>query len=179
MKKIVIAGGTGFIGSYLAKRFKETGYIVLIVSRESGYVSWKPVDLTEALDGADLVINLAGKSINCRHTPVNMKAILESRLNPTILIGNAILACKNPPKLWMNGSACGIYKSSFDHAMIETETELGDDFLAGVVRQWEELFFGLSLPDTRKVALRTSVVLGKNGGALLPLVWLSRMGLGG
>jgi uncharacterized protein (TIGR01777 family) len=179
MKKVVIAGGTGFIGSYLARRFKETGYTVLIVSREPGYVSWKPVDLTEALNGADLVINLAGKSINCRHTPDNRKAILDSRINPSIWIGNAILACETPTKLWINGSACGIYKSSLDHAMTETETELGDDFLAGVVRQWEKVFFGFSLPDTRKVALRTSVVLGGKGGALKPLVWLSRMGLGG
>ena len=179
MKKVVIAGGTGFIGSYLARRFKETGHTVLIVSREPGYVSWKPIDLTEALDDAEIVINLAGKSINCRHTPDNRKAILDSRINPSIWIGNAILACENPPKLWINGSACGIYKSSFDYAMTESETELGDDFLAGVVRQWEKVFFGFSLPDTRKVALRTSVVLGKNGGALQPLVWLSRMGLGG
>ena len=179
MKKVVIAGGTGFIGTYLAKRFKETGYAVLVVSREPGYVSWKPVDLTEAFDGAEIVINLAGKSINCRYTPDNKKAILDSRINPTIWIGNAILACKNPPKLWFNGSACGIYKSSYDYVMTESETELGDDFLAEAVRQWEKVFFGFNLPDTRKVALRTSVVLGKNGGALQPLVLLSRIGMGG
>jgi len=179
MKKVVITGGRGFIGTYLTKRFEETGYKVLIVSREPGNVSWKPIDLTEAFEDAEIVINLAGKSINCRHTPANKKAILDSRTDTTIWIGNAILACKNSPKLWVNGSACGIYKSSFDHAMTETEAELGDDFLAGVVRQWEKAFFGFSMQNTRKIALRTSVVLGKNGGALKPLVWLSRIGLGG
>jgi len=179
MKKVVLAGGKGFIGTYLTKRFEETGYKVLIVSREPGYVSWKPVDLTEALEDAEIVVNLAGKSINCRHTPANKKIILNSRTDTAIWIGNAILACKNPPKLWLNSSACGIYKPSFDHPMTETETELGTDFLAEVVKQWEKVFFGIKLPETRKVALRTSVVLGKDGGALLPLVWLSRIGLGG
>jgi len=179
MKKVVIAGGTGFIGSYLTNRFIESGYQVLIVSRDPQYVSWSPIDLTESFEGAEMIINLAGKSINCPYTEDNKKLILDSRINTTLWIGNAILACKNPPKLWINGSASGIYKPSLDHAMTEDETDLGDDFLASVVRQWEKAFFGFQLSDTRKVALRTSVVLGKNGGALLPLVWLSRFGLGG
>jgi len=179
MKKVVIAGGTGFIGSYLTKRFIETGYQVLIVSREPRYVSWNPVDLIESLENAELVINLAGKSINCPHSEENKKAILDSRIDATNRIGNALLACKNPPGLWINGSASGIYKPSPDHGMTEDETDLGDDFLADVVRQWEKAFFEFDLPDTRKVALRTSVVLGRNGGALLPLLWLSRFGLGG
>jgi len=179
MKKVVIAGGTGFIGSYLTKRFQETGYQVLIVSREPDHVSWKPVDLTQSFEGAEIVINLAGKSINCRHTEANKQAIIDSRLNTTSWIGNAILACYNPPKLWINGSACGIYKPSVEHPVSEDETELGTDFLAEVVKKWEKVFFGFELPLTRKVALRTSVVLGKDGGALPPLVWLTRLGLGG
>jgi len=179
MKKVVIAGGTGFIGSYLVKRFEETGYHVLIVSRDPNHISWKPIDLTESFEDAELVINLSGKSINCMHNEENKKQILDSRINTTIWIGNAILACRNPPKLWINGSACGIYKPSFDHAMTEDETDLGNDFLADVVRQWEKAFFGFKLPETRKVALRTSVVLGRKGGALLPLVLLGRLGLGG
>ena len=179
MKKVVIAGGTGFIGSYMEKRFRETGYQVLIVSRDPEHISWKPIDLTESFENAELVINLAGKSINCRHNDENKKAIYDSRINTTIWIGNAILACKNPPKLWVNASACGIYKPSLDRAAIEDETDLGTDFMAEVVRKWEKAFFGFKLHDTRKVALRTSVVLGKKGGALLPLFWLSRLGLGG
>jgi len=179
MKKVVIAGGTGFIGSYLANRFIETGYQVLIISRDPDYISWKPIDLTESFEDAELVINLAGKSINCPHSVENKKAILDSRINTTIWIGNAMLACKNPPRLWVNGSASGIYKPSLDHAMTEDETKLGTDFLSDVVRQWEKVFFGFKLNKTRKVALRTSVVLGKKGGALLPLIWLTRFGLGG
>jgi uncharacterized protein (TIGR01777 family) len=179
MKKVVIAGGTGFIGSYLVKRFIETGWQVLIVSRNPKHVSWKPVDLIESFENAELVINLAGKSINCRHTDENKKEIIDSRINTTIWIGNAILACKNPPKLWINGSACGIYKASVDQPVTEDTTEFGTDFLAEVVRQWEKAFLGFHLPTTRKVVLRTSVVLGPDGGAILPFVWLSRFWLGG
>jgi uncharacterized protein (TIGR01777 family) len=126
-----------------------------------------------------MVINLAGKSINCRHTDENKNEILDSRINTTLWIGNAILACKNPPKLWVNNSACGIYKASVDQPMTEDSTDLGNDFLSDVVRQWEKVFLGFHLPTTRKVVLRTSVVLGRNGGAILPLIWLSRIGLGG
>ncbi len=179
MRKVVIAGGTGFIGSYIATRFKENGYRVLIVSRASEHVSWNPIELNEALEGAELVVNLAGKSINCPHNEVNKRAIVESRINTTLWLGNAVLACEDPPKLWINASATGIYKPSVEHSMTEDETELGNDFLAEVVTQWEKTFFGFHLPKTRQVALRTSVVLGKNGGALRPLVLLSRFGLGG
>lgn len=179
MKKVVIAGGTGFIGSYISTRFKEIGYQVLIVSREPEHISWKPINLTEAFEGAEIVINLAGKSINCRHTEENKAAILESRINTTLWIGNAILACVNPPKLWINASAAGIYKPSLDHAMTEEEAVLGNDFLADVVSKWEKSFFGFQLTGTRKVALRTVVVLGKDRSALQPLVLLSRFGLGG
>ncbi|MDP4239609.1 MAG: TIGR01777 family oxidoreductase [Bacteroidota bacterium] len=179
MKKVVIAGGTGFIGTYLTKRFRETGYQVLIISRDPKHVSWEPIDLSESFEGAEMVINLAGKSINCRHTEANKKAILDSRTSATIRIGNAITACKNPPKLWINSSACGIYRASFDQPMTEDETELDNDFLAEVVKKWEKSFFGFQLRGTRKVALRTSVVLGKHGGAFQSLIWLSKLGLGG
>jgi len=179
MKKVVITGGTGFIGSYISKRFSETGYEVLIVSRDPEHVSWRPVDLIESFEGAELVINLAGKSINCRHTESNKKAIIDSRINTTLWIGNAIQACKMPPKLWINSSGSGIYRASFDQSMTEDETESGNDFMAEIVQKWENIFFGFQLPETRKIALRTSVVLGKNGGALHPLVRLSKIGLGG
>ena len=179
MKKVVIAGGTGFIGSYIANRFKEEGYDVLIVSRTPGHVSWNPLELEKAMENSELVINLAGKSINCKHNEENKKALLDSRLEPTIWIGNAVQACLNPPKLWINASATGIYKPSEVHPSTENETDLGTDFLAQLVHEWEKTFFGFQLPKTRQIALRTSVVLGKNGGALKPLVSLSRFGLGG
>jgi uncharacterized protein (TIGR01777 family) len=179
MKKVVIAGGTGFIGTYLATRFREIGFKVLIVSRNPEHVSWLPNDLQQAVEGAELVINLAGKTINCRHNSTNRKAILESRIKTTKLIGDAISACNEPPKLWVNASASAIYKPSEEKAMTEDETDLATGFLADVVSQWESTFFEFELPKTRQVALRTSVVLGKEGGALKPLAWLSRLGLGG
>lgn len=179
MKKVVIAGGTGFIGNYIANRFKDESYDVLIVSRNPGHVSWNPLELEKAIDDSELVINLAGKSINCRHNPENRKVLLDSRIEPTILIGNAVLACANPPKLWINASATGIYKPSEVHPSTENETDLGTDFIAQLVHEWEKTFFGFQLPKTRQIALRTSVVLGKNGGALKPLVSLTKFGLGG
>ncbi|HET7733718.1 MAG TPA: TIGR01777 family oxidoreductase [Paludibacter sp.] len=179
MKKVVIAGGTGFIGTYLTKRFEESGYNALIVSREAKHVSWKPVELTEAFEGAELIVNLAGKNINCRHNALNRKAIIDSRVSTTMWIGNAIEACKTPPKLWVNASASGVYKPSLEKTMTEDEPELGSDFLADVVREWEKTFFGFQLQETRQVALRTTVVLGRNGGALKPLMLLSCFGLGG
>jgi len=179
MKKVVIAGGTGFIGSYLANRFRELGDTVILISNRPGYASWHPADLEKACNGADMVINLAGKTINCRHNEINRQAILKSRVDTTMWIGNALLACKNPPKLWINASASAIYKPSTDKAMIESEKDLATDFLAEVVSKWENVFFGFQLQGTRQVALRTSVVLGKDGGALSRLIWLSRFGLGG
>lgn len=179
MKKVVIAGGTGFIGSYLKSRFQLSGFKVLVVSREPKHVQWNLDELTEALNDADLVLNLAGKSVNCRHNKANRKTIIESRVNATNLIGNAIKACEQPPKLWINASATGIYKPSFKLPMTEDETTLGTDFLADVVREWEKTFFEFQLTKTRQIALRTSVVLGRNGGALEPLVKLTQLGLGG
>ena len=179
MKKVVIAGGTGFIGKYLTKRFQESGYEVLIVSRLQGNISWEHTELTEALNSAELVINLAGKSINCRHNQQNKKALIESRINPTIKLGKAIQSCEKPPKLWLNASATGIYKPSENTAQTEDTTEPGSDFLADLVMQWETAFFRFKLNKTRQIALRTSVVLGKNGGALKPLLLLSKLGLGG
>jgi uncharacterized protein (TIGR01777 family) len=179
MKKVVIAGGTGFIGKYIAQRFLEKGYFVKIVSREPDQTSWNENDLKKVLEGAELIINLAGKNINCRHTEANRKAIIDSRISTTQMIGLAIKACKNPPKLWINASANGIYLPSVNHAMSESETTFGTNFLAEVVSAWEKSFFDFQLIETRQIALRTSVVLGKNGGALTPLIWLTRFGLGG
>ena len=179
MKKVVIAGGTGFIGTYLDMRFRELGYKVVLVSRENGNVPWELDALTRVLDGAELVVNLAGKTINCRHNEANKQAILTSRIKTTQMLGEAIVGCTKAPKLWINASATGIYKPSVNHPMNELEMELGSDFLAEVVSKWEAALFEFKLRATRQIALRTSVVLGKNGGALQPLVRITRLGLGG
>lgn len=176
---IVIAGGTGFIGTYLRKRFEEQGDVVKIVSREINHIPWTHNNLVCELEGVDLLINLAGRSINCRHTDENKEQILQSRLKTTQLLGNAVLACKNPPKLWINASASAIYKPSDTFVSTEKTTDLAADFLGTVVAQWEKMFFGFENAGTRQVALRTSVVLGRGEGAFPPLYNLARFGLGG
>ena len=176
---ILIAGGTGFIGTYLKKRFEEKGENVKLVSRIGIDVSWVHQSLVDALEHTDVVINLAGKTINCRHTGENKKMILDSRIKATSLLGNAIAACKNPPLLWVNASASAIYKSDKIAPATENSQDLADDFLAGVVRSWEDAFFSFNLPATRQIALRTSVVLGRSKGAFPSLLRLTRLGLGG
>ena len=176
---ILIAGGTGFIGTYLKKRFEEKGENVKLVSRTGIDVPWVHQSLVDELEHTDMVINLAGKTINCRHTGENKKMILDSRIKATSLLGNAIAACKNPPLLWVNASASAIYKSDTIAPATETSEHLADDFLADVVRSWEYAFFCFNLPSTRQIALRTSVVLGRNKGAFPSLLRLTRLGLGG
>lgn len=176
---IVIAGGTGFIGKYLRMRFEEQGDMVKIVSRDINHIPWTHKNLVNELEGVDLLINLAGRSINCRHTDENKEQILQSRLKTTQLLGNAALACKNPPKLWINASASAIYKPSDTFVSTEETTDLAADFLGTVVAQWEKAFFGFENTGTRQIALRTSVVLGRGEGAFPPLYNLARFGLGG
>jgi uncharacterized protein len=179
MKKVILAGGTGFIGTYLQARFRAMGFEVRVVSRHGGDLTWKREELVRAFDGAYAVINLAGASINCRHTIENKTLILESRIDATNAIGQALQQCAAPPNIWVNASASAIYKPSFSKKMTESETELAEGFLADVIKQWEHTFFSYHLRATRQVALRTSVVLGRDGGALIPLVNLTKWWLGG
>ena len=177
--KIIIAGGTGLIGTYLFDKFSQQGDIVLVVSRRKGNISWDQDDLKNALEGADLLINLAGKTINCRHTEKNREAILKSRIETTDKLGKAVLSCINPPRLWINASASAIYSANIKEPARERSTEFSNDFLASVIREWEDKFFSFNLSATRQVALRTSVVLSDKGGAFIPLLWLTKFGLGG
>lgn len=179
MRKIVIAGGTGFIGSYLVERFRAYGFEVEIISRSANGVNWNEKELLSVLEGAEVVLNLAGKNINCRLNPINKEAIINSRVDSTILIGNAIEQCQQPPLLWINASATGIYDSSGKYPATENKYTKGNSFLSEVVEEWENAFFKYRLPATRQVALRTSVVLGAGGGALQPLARLSKWFLGG
>lgn len=176
---ILIAGGTGFIGSYIKKRFEENGDTVRVAAREGGDVSWDEADLTRALEKTDVLVNLAGKSINCRFTEKNKQAILKSRIETTRRLNNALGKCINRPKLWINASAAGIYKHTFNEVQDEYAAAYGDDFLAEVVTKWEAEFYSVTFPETRKIALRTTVVLGKSGGVYPLLNRLSRFGLGG
>jgi len=179
-KKVVIAGGTGFIGKYLTKQFQENGYTVLTISRNKNHISWDDERaLVTALEYSELLINLAGKSVDCRYTEKNKTEILQSRTSTTEALGKAILQCKNPPALWINSSTATIYRHAEDRPMTEDSGEIGKGFSVNVAISWEKSFFSFNLPVTRQVALRMAIVLGKEGGVMKPFINLVRFGLGG
>jgi uncharacterized protein len=180
MKKVVIAGGTGFIGEYLNTKFTKAGYEVKIISRQTPNISWDDkTAIVEALEGAELLINLAGKSVNCRYNEENKKEIMESRIRTTRMLGEAVLSCNQPPEVWMNSSTATIYRHAEDRPMTDEEGEIGSGFSVDVATNWEEAFFSFSLPETRQIALRIAIVLGKGGGVMIPYKNLVRFGLGG
>ncbi len=180
MRKIVIAGGTGFLGTYLSSCFRSMGHQVLIISRLKADFSWNdPQGIARAINNSDAVINLAGKSVDCRYHEKNKREILNSRLFTTLAIGQAIAACEKPPKLWINSSTATIYRHAEDRPMTEKDGEIGKGFSVDVAKQWEKAFFDFSLPATRQVALRMAIVLGKQGGVMKPLKNLVKFGLGG
>lgn len=182
MAKIILAGGSGFIGHYLHKKFTSEGHQVLIVSRskEQGHIDWNDHKaLLDALEGCWILINLAGKSVNCRHTEANKKAILESRTRTTTTLNELVRQCSQPPQFWFNASGAAYYKASEDKVMTETDYEPGTSFMAEVSAQWEQALFAHELYHTRRIAMRTAIVLGKGGGPLKPLSTLAKTGLGG
>lgn len=126
-----------------------------------------------------MLINLAGKSVDCRYTPENKKEIYDSRIDSTGVLNLAVRTCANPPKHWLNASTATIYRHSEDKQTDEATGETGDDFSMNIAKAWEAEFFGTETPKTLKTALRTSIVLGKNGGAFLPLKNLATFGFGG
>lgn len=179
-KKIVIAGGTGFIGKYFSKKFKTLGYEVLIIARNNSHIKWDDKHgIESALNGAEMLINLAGKSVNCRYNQKNKDEILKSRTATTKILGDAILNCENPPMLWINSSTATIYRHAMDKPMTESEGEIGSGFSVDVATNWEKSFFDFQLSNTRQIALRMAIILGKGGGVMEPFVNLVRFGLGG
>nr|WP_211184568.1 TIGR01777 family oxidoreductase [Paenibacillus lemnae] len=180
MKKAVLAGGTGFIGSYLENELSRLGYEVIIISRQKQHVSWQDRDnIIQALEGAEMLINLAGKSVNCRYNERNKQEIFDSRTETTQILGEAVLACAKPPVLWLNSSTATIYRHAQDRPMTEQSGEIGSGFSVEVAKKWEETFFQFQLPYTRQAALRISIVLGPGGGVMTPMQNLVRFGLGG
>lgn len=189
MKKIVIAAGTGFLGSVLIRYFKHTCNEIVVLTRGKSeiknnikYVHWDAKTLSgweTELENATVLINLAGKSVDCRYTEANKKEILDSRIDSTAILNIAVLSCKYPPQHWLNSSTATIYRHSEDKQMTETNGEIGDDFSMNVAKTWEQTFFEVPTKNTLKTALRTSIVLGKNGGAFIPLKRLTQLGLGG
>jgi uncharacterized protein len=189
MKKLILAGGSGYLGQVLADYFKDEFADVVILSRNSApprsnirTVIWDArlmARWADELEGADVLINLAGRSVDCRYTAKNRAAIYSSRIESTRVLGEAIQRCTFPPKLWINSSSATIYEGSYDKDQTEAEGTIGDDFSMSVCKRWEETFHRFSLSGTRKVIMRTSIVLGRNGGALPVLRKLTRAGLGG
>lgn len=189
MKKMVIAAGTGFLGTVLIDFFKESYQEIIVLTRGRSeqknniqYVHWNAKSLTgweKVLENADVLINLAGKSVDCRYTSENKAAIVSSRIDSTKVLNEAVLKCKNPPKHFINSSTATIYRHSEDKQMDEYSGEIGDDFSMNVAKAWEEAFYDIEIDKALKTAVRTSIVLGKNGGAFIPLKRLSQLGFGG
>jgi NAD dependent epimerase/dehydratase family enzyme len=178
-ERIVLAGASGFIGSYLTAAFRSKGAEVALIGRNGPGASWgDPAAIRRLVDGADVVINLAGKSVNCRYSDANRAEIFRSRLDTTRELAAAIAASDAPPALWLNSSTATIYRHAEDRPMTESTGEIGTGFSVDVATSWERAFFETDLPATRRVALRMAIVLG-DGSALVPLLRLARFGLGG
>jgi NAD dependent epimerase/dehydratase family enzyme len=177
--RIVIAGASGFIGGYLVRAFRAEGSTVSIIGRSGRDAAWgDTAAITALLDGADMLINMAGKSVNCRYGPANREEIMRSRIETTRELSDALAACATPPELWINSSTATIYRHAEDRPMTESTGELGTGFSVGIAKAWEAELFAAELPGTRRVALRMAIVLG-DGSALIPLIRLARFGLGG
>ncbi|UGS26735.1 DUF1731 domain-containing protein [Microbacterium resistens] len=182
--RVVIGGAGGFLGTHLTRRYRAQGREVVTISRRGAAssradLSWGDRDgITQAVDGAALVVGLAGKSVNCRYDAANRAEILQSRLDTTAELAAAIRRSDAPPPLWVNSSTATIYRHAEDRPMTEATGELGTGFSVEVARAWERALFDGHLPGTRRVALRTAIVLG-DGGVLGPLRRLARLGLGG
>jgi len=209
--RIVLAGGSGQVGQVLARYFTELGHQAIVLTRGPYTAPWLSVHWdgetagpwTEYLEGADVCINLAGRSVNCRYDAANRQAIYDSRIRATRLLGNVIAGLAAPPRLWMNASAATIYTRTLDANGVdlpldEATGDLGADelstntvlsvnrwlqrrdFSRRVARDWEAAFFAAETPHTRKVVLRSAVVLGPEpGSAFAVLSHLVRLGLGG
>lgn len=187
--KLIIAAGTGFLGQVLVNHFKNKFEEIIILTRGKSetrnnikYVHWDAKSLSgweTQLEKADVLINLAGKSVDCRYTDENKAQILASRIDSTAILNLAVLSCTNPPKHWLNSSTATIYRHSEDKQMTEESGEIGDDFSMNVAKAWEQTFFEVPTKNTLKTALRTSIVFGKKGGAFIPLKRLAQLGFGG
>jgi len=186
--KLVIAGGTGSVGGALIDYFRGRFQSIIVLTRSERpaagnvrYVPWDARSLgawTESLEGADVLVNLTGKSVNCRDTTANQKEIVRSRVDATRVLGEAIMNAQMPPKLWINASAAAIYGDTGDRA-VDEDSPWADDDTAEVSKQWEAAFKECTCPQTRKVALRIGLVLQRDKGVVEVLSKLARMGLAG
>ena len=208
--KIILPGGSGQVGTILARHLHSQGHDVLVLSRTPKdrqkptpwrTTHWDALTLnpqwTNELEGADAVIHLSGRTVNCRYTPENRRQIYDSRIIPTRLLGEAIAATHNPPRIWMNASTSTIYRHALDRPQDEFTGDLGRrtggpptaeqaglpetwSFSVDVAHKWEEAFHATPTPNTRKITLRSSMVMSPDpGGVFSVLSGLTRAGLGG
>ena len=187
--KIVLAGGSGYLGTVLAGHFRLLAKKVIVLSRTPEpadgniqTVTWDgqhQADWEQHLEGADLLVNLCGKNVNCRYTEKNKQEILLSRTTPTLLLGKTIQALQHPPALWINVTSATIYRHAEDRAQDEETGETGYGFSIDICRRWEEAFFQSPTPSTRKIALRMGIVLGRQDGVFPRLLNLVKWGIGG
>lgn len=195
--RIVIPGGSGQVGRVLAGYFSQRGHQVIVLTRGPHTAEWQTVHWdaqtpeiwAQYLEGADVCINLAGRSVNCRYTPENRLEIYNSRIVSTRLLGEVIGSLANPPRVWLNASTTTIYRHALDRPMDEHTGELGGgekgvpetwNFSIRVAKDWETTFFKADTPRTRKVAMRSAITFSPvPGNAFAVLSRLVRVGLGG
>jgi len=194
--KIVIAGGTGRLGQILTNALAQRGHQVVVLSRgghsDGQVVTWDGRTLgawTKELDGADAVINLAGRSVNCRYTKAHLQEMMDSRVESTRVIGHAIAQATYPPRVWLQMSTATIYAHRFDAPNDDITGRIGGEESAvprywrtsiDIAKAWEEALHQANTPHTRKVALRSAMVMSPDpGGPFAALLDLTRRGLGG
>jgi uncharacterized protein len=195
--RIVIPGGSGQVGRVLAGYFSQRGHHVVVLTRGPHTAEWQTVHWdaqtpeiwAQYLEGADVCVNLAGRSVNCRYTPENRLEIYNSRIVSTRLLGEVIGSLAYPPRVWLNASTATIYRHALDRPMDEHTGELGGgekgvpetwNFSIRVAKDWETTFFKADTPRTRKVAMRSAITFSPvPGNALAVLSNLVRVGLGG
>jgi uncharacterized protein (TIGR01777 family) len=189
--KIVIPGGTGQVGGVLRRALTAAGHDVVIISRSSG-VRWDGSTLGDwaaEIDGADVVINLAGRSVSCRYTAENLQQMMRSRVDSARVVGQAIAKAANPPRVWLQMSTATIYAHRFDAPNDEETGIIGGRepgvpgywaYSVEIAKRWEAELDEADTPDTRKVALRAAMVMSPDkGGVFDYLSWMARLGLGG
>ncbi|WP_163543919.1 epimerase [Occultella kanbiaonis] len=177
--RAVVAGGSGFIGTALIADLRRRGYDVDRIGRSGPDARWGDrAEIDALVDGADLLVNLAGKSVGCRYHDRNRNEIYRSRIETTLALHRAVGRAAQPPRLWLNASTGTIYRHAMDRPQTEAAGELGGGFSVDVARNWERVFGHGDLPRTRRVALRMAIVLGDDG-ALPMLRTAARFGLGG